>query len=39
MKQKLLNEIKAINIYDYFYVVGLGYNVKQLRTYLSGLKS
>lgn len=39
MKKKLLEEIKSISIYEYFNVLGFGYNVKQLRTYLECLKS
>ena len=39
MKKKLLQEIKDICIYEYFYVLGLGYNVRQLKSYLSQLKS
>jgi hypothetical protein len=34
MKQKLLQQIKSISVYDYFYVVGLNYNTKQLKNYL-----
>ncbi len=39
MKKQLLQEIKDISIYEYFNVLGLGYNVSQLRNYLKGLKS
>jgi hypothetical protein len=39
MKKQLLQEIKSICVYEYFYVLGLGYNVRQLKTYLSQLKS
>lgn len=38
MKKQLLEQIKKINIYDYFAVLGLNYNVRQLRTYLSDLQ-
>ena len=32
MKQKLLQEIKKINDYEYLHCLGIGYNVKQLGT-------
>jgi hypothetical protein len=34
MKQKLLQQIKDISIYDYFFVLGQNYNSKQLKNYL-----
>lgn len=37
-KKQLLQKIKDISIYDYFNVLGLGYNVKQLKNYLAGIK-
>ena len=39
MKQKLLQQIKDICVYEYFYVLGLGYNTRQLKSYLADLKS
>lgn len=39
MKKKLLEEIRQVNEIDYLYVLGLGYGLKQLRTYLKDLKS
>lgn len=36
-KQQLLNEIKSIDLYEYFYVLGLNYNIKQLKNYLKDL--
>jgi len=36
-KQQLLNEIKSIDVFEYFYVVGLNYNVRQLKNYLKDL--
>ena len=39
MKQKLLDQIKKISYWDYVNVLGLNYNNKQLKTYLSSLKN
>lgn len=39
MKNKLLEEIKEICIYEYFDVVGMGFNVRQLRAHLEWLRS
>jgi hypothetical protein len=33
-KKELLATIKTINEWDYLYVLGLNYNVSQLRNYL-----
>ena len=38
MKQKLLQEIKKINDYEYLHCLGIGYNVKQLKSYLADLQ-
>lgn len=38
MKQKLLQQIKDINIYDYFYFIGQNSSVKILKEYLVELK-
>jgi hypothetical protein len=38
MKKQLLEQIKKINEYDYFYCLGANYNSKQLRTYLNDLQ-
>jgi hypothetical protein len=39
MKQQLLQEIKSISVYEYFHVLGLNYNVRQLKSYLTQIKS
>ena len=39
MKQKLLKEIKDICVYEYFHVLGLNYNTKQLKNYLADLRN
>ena len=36
MKEKLLQQIKDINIYDYFYFIGQKSSVKILKNYLAG---
>lgn len=38
MKKELLEKIKKINVYDYFFCLGANYNLKQLRNYLNDLK-
>lgn len=39
MKQKLLQEIKNISIYEYLHCLGINYSVKQLKSYLAELRS
>jgi hypothetical protein len=38
MKKQLLSSIREISEFEYFHVLGLNYNVKQLKSYLNDLK-
>ena len=37
IKKQLLAEIKSINEWNYLYVLGLNYNVRQLRAFLKSI--